>query len=432
MRSLPFPFAVLPCVALAAPAFSGPLPTTSDTPPAPVKSCTAERSPDARDPDPRTADRRRVLHLAGGGVLRGRSKWTGEAWSVRTDGAWTRVPADDVVRTRIERELLDEAARLGADIEVDDHGRRVMYADWLANEGLLAEALDALDVVLRAEPDHAAALGLIERRTFPVPRARGREMDDELYRELVLAGGHARPVEREVILRLIERSVRGATLRATFEHELTALGPQRRDFAALAHRRLLPGENTRELLRRCALDGSGRVRAASARTLAANDAPELALPLIRALDSQSPAVRTNAAESLGHLGVQAAVPALVGRYSALAQGGGAGSRPPAANLFVGTRFAYVRDFDVEIAQGASIADPDVATQTVGAVLDVRVGGISGWTTIREARTLRGALERLTGAEPGHAAADWERWLAEHGEVLERPKPPVTGGGGDDE
>lgn len=368
--------------------------------------------------DPNAEDRRRVLHLADGRVLRGRSKLVADHWSVRIDGKWSEFPATEVTRSRVERELLAEAAKLARDIEPDDLERRVIYADWLADQGLASEALDELDRVLRADPDHSGALTVIARRAFPLERARDREFTVELYKELILAGGPARPVERELILTLLERSVSKETIAQTFAHELTAFGNTRREFATLAYRRVLVGEQVPELLRRCALDGSTAVRAGAARALAATGEAGMTLPLIRALGSDSPAVRTNSAESLGVLatalgapGTALAAPALVHRYSALAQGGGV-TRPPAAHLLIGKQFAYVSDFDVEIAQGASIADPTVTVGDEGSLLDVRLGGISGWTTVREARALRGSLELVSGEKLGASASAWEAWLAE--------------------
>ena len=369
--------------------------------------------------NPDAEDRRRVLHLADGRVLRGRSKLVGDAWSVRVDGDWIEVPAADVTRRRVERELLAESNKLGRDIDKDDLERRVIYADWMAEQGLTEEALDELDAVLRADPDHSGALTVIDRRTFPLERARGREFSVELYKELVMAGAMARPVERELILKLLERGTGLETMAPTFAHELTALGNKRREFATLAYRRALVGEEVPELLRRCALDGSTAVRAGAARALAATGEPGMAVPLINALGSTSPAVRTNSAESLGVLAAQLgapgtalAMPALVHRYNALAQGGGV-TRPPAAHIFIGKQFAYVGDFDVEIAQGASIADPQVMVGTEGIVLDVRLGGISGWTTVREARALRGSMELVSGEKLGASAEAWTAWLAEH-------------------
>lgn len=352
---------------------------------------------------------------------------------MRVDGAWIDVPAADVTRQRVERELLAEANKLARDIEKDDLERRVIYADWMAGQGLTAESLDELDRVLRADPDHRGALTVIDRRTFPLERARGREFSVELYKELVMAGAMARPVERELILKLLERSVGRETLAPTFAHELTALGNRRREFATLAYRRALVGEEVPELLRRCALDGSTAVRAGAALALAANGEPGVAVPLINALGSTSPAVRTNSAESLGVLGamlgprgVGAVLPALVHRYSALAQGGGV-TRPPAAHIYIGRQFAYVGDFDVEIAQGASIADPQVIVGTEGIVLDVRLGGISGWTTVREARALRTSMEQLSGEKLGASAEAWTAWLTEHESELEIPTAPATRG-----
>lgn len=360
--------------------------------------------------DPRLEDCRRVLHLVNGGVLRGRSVWTGDAWSVRLDGQWTSVPADSVDRVRVERELLAEAKRLEKDLGRDDDERRVAYADWLAGSGLTKEALDQLDRVLRSHPDHTGALAVINRRAFPLERAEGRAFDKQLYTELVLAGGLARPVDRELILALLVKSVGRETVGQTFEHELTAFGNSRREFATLAYRRVLVGEQIAELLRRCALDGSTAVRAGAARALATVGEPGLAVPLINALGSESPAVRTNSAEALGVMGAKSALPALVHRYSALQSGGGV-TRPPAAHIFIGKQFAYVGDFDVEIAQGAAIADPTVMVGNEGTLLDVRLGGVSGWTTVREARALRTSLERLSGEKLGASAEAWTDWLA---------------------
>ena len=42
-----------------------------------------------------------------------------------------------------------------------------------------------------------------------------------------------------------------------------------------------------------------------------------------------------------------------------------------ANVFVASQIAYVRDFDIEIAQDAAIADPVVGTFQDGIALDVR-------------------------------------------------------------
>ena len=94
--------------------------------------------------------------------------------------------------------------------------------------------------------------------------------------------------------------------------------------------------------------------------------------------------------------------------------GGGGGRAPAANIFVGSQMAFVQDFDVEVANGAAVADPQVNVLTEGSVLDVRVQGISVHSTRVECQRLRGALGRLTGARPGDTNTAWLDWWQQSG------------------
>jgi hypothetical protein len=125
-----------------------------------------------------------------------------------------------------------------------------------------------------------------------------------------------------------------------------------------------------------------------------------------------------AAEALGHMGYPAAVPALVAALPVVrarpAQGGGGSARGPAGHVHVGSQVAYVRDYDVEIAQGASIADPIVDVVTSGVVLDGRSMGVTTYTFVTHERVIARSLSRLTGEDAGDSPRAWERWWAEHG------------------
>ncbi|MFQ5505064.1 MAG: hypothetical protein ACE5F1_09750 [Planctomycetota bacterium] len=89
-------------------------------------------------------------------------------------------------------------------------------------------------------------------------------------------------------------------------------------------------------------------------------------------------------EILGDLRSPKALPALyrmkskVPELRAKLRRGSAGSGATRANISVVTQTSYIRDFDVEIAQAAAIADPVVDVIQSGVVLDVTVAGIS-WT-----------------------------------------------------
>jgi hypothetical protein len=60
-----------------------------------------------------------------------------------------------------------------------------------------------------------------------------------------------------------------------------------------------------------------------------------------------------------------------------------------------------------VALAAVIADPQVSVITEGTVLHVRVFG----ETV--AGAMRGALQDLTGADPGPSAREWRAWMREN-------------------
>jgi hypothetical protein len=346
---------------------------------------------------------------------------------VRRDGHWVAVDGRAVEFWRDEAEALEQARRLSENLGPKDHGRRVEYADWLAREGLVEEAEQELERVLHLEPDFSAALELLATGPFPRPSGGNPEAEPEACARRLIAGGtSAGPVLREHLIQSLgelRATQRGqVVLRASLRRELLSPRVLQRTFAAHALRRLLPGEELFELMRRCVLDVSEPVRNEASRALTATGEPGIVIPLVKALGSDSRAVRTNAAESLGQVGFDSAVPALVSHFANLPQGSGGGVAKTTAHIYVGTHFAYVGDFDLEIAQGASIADPIVFQGQEAKILDARLAGISGTTYATEYRSVYTALKQLTGANPGSSPSDWKRWLEENAQRFE-PRAP---------
>jgi len=151
---------------------------------------------------------------------------------------------------------------------------------------------------------------------------------------------------------------------------------------------------------------------------------------VRALGSDYASVRENAAEALGAMAYPVAVEPLVARLGAISSSGRAAGayRSPGAVLFAGRQVAYIQDFDVEIANASSIADPQVNVLQEGAVLDVRVHGTHSESFAVEGRRIRGSLARLTGADPGDSAADWLQWWEQHRDTWLPPRERATGSG----
>jgi hypothetical protein len=132
-------------------------------------------------------------------------------------------------------------------------------------------------------------------------------------------------------------------------------------------------------------------------------------------------LRTAAATSLADMGYRSSLPAVATALAALQSGSGhpGGTR---GHIRVGNQVAYVQDFNVEIAQAASIADPIVGVVEDATQLDVRVGGVSSVRVEVERDAYCAALARLSGQKPHNDAKAWLAWWERERTTAEKPAP----------
>jgi hypothetical protein len=191
----------------------------------------------------------------------------------------------------------------------------------------------------------------------------------------------------------------------------------RRTFACLALRRLFPTGAIGQLTVHAVLDPSVDVRDEAILGLRAAQDPKACGMLVQALANPSSLVRTNAIDAIGRAGyaqgVEPLIQLMITANAAAAAAGGSGGGPVRANLYVGLQTTYVQDFNVQIAQGASIADPIVGVLQSGIVFDVGVGGVSSIPITTELWTAARSLVRLTGARIGADPPAWEKWWKEN-------------------
>ena len=347
----------------------------------------------------------RVVELERGGFLRARTRRLADGrWQWFAEGAWVDLPG--VARATPEHTLLARAADLAREVQ-GEPVRRVFLADWMARQGLDVEALRELDRVLEEDPRQPDALRLLAAPPPALDVYARRGSPAELFQ----AAAQGSPALRELALARLAELESPAALFERLRAGLESGSARTRGAAARGLGRSFPGEALEGLLVRSVLDGSEDVRAQAALALGRAGEPAVILPLVRSLGSAHGAVRANAIAALGRTGYPAAVPPLM-TYLTTVQSGGA-PRAPAANIFVGRQVAFVQDFDVEVASGAAVADPQVGVLTEGSVLDVRVQGVTVQTAAVEGRHLRTALGRLTGASPGSTNSAWLRWWDEH-------------------
>ncbi len=370
-------------------------------------------------------DRKRLLTLADGTVLRARSRTQDGFWQQRVGRDWLPL-ATQVVAHRLEREALAEAQRLEQSIKRNDHAQRAELARWLAEQGLHPEAISQLDRILRLEPDHKGALRVVTGTPLALKLSPEAQRDLGLrLKSVVKTGAGGSRATREVAVHELRKLSERVNVRRLVEVELVVPQHRRREFAAFAARRLFPGEMRNELATRSILDGWEGVRQEA--SFALRDAEDVSVigSALRALGSNHVNVRANAAASLGAMGYEAAVQPLMNHLAAATVSSGAPSGTR-ANLWVGLQLAYVMDYNVEIAQGASIADPIIGVLSSGVIFDVRT--TVQMSRVVELRTVMGSLRKLTGQDIADSAKKWQAWWDEHGsewQALDRAKAYMT-------
>jgi hypothetical protein len=186
-------------------------------------------------------------------------------------------------------------------------------------------------------------------------------------------------------------------------------------FAAGELGRLKDRRALKPLVARALADPDAAVRAACVDAAKAFGDPGLLAPFARAFTTAgSPEVRAAAAEAMGRAGNLKGVQILV--YSLEAHGGG-----PRSYIYTANQLSFIQDFDVEVAQTAFIADPQVGILQDGATLDVRVVSSEWYSTRVERHAIYGALRSLAGADLGEDPAAWKKWAKDNREKLAAPK-----------
>jgi len=150
-------------------------------------------------------------------------------------------------------------------------------------------------------------------------------------------------------------------------------------------------------------DPVGEVRAESLKTLKEGGFPEACDLVLEGLTSERTPVRLCALDAL------AAFPSREAVHALLATAESSSPCLPRVNIFIGTHTAYVRDFDVEVAQMMEIGDPVVSTVMEGIVLDVRVIRLEERIIQTQRSAAWRSLSRIAGKDLGRDVAVWRKW-----------------------
>jgi hypothetical protein len=375
------------------------------------------------------AEERRILSLSDGRKLRAVARHRADAWEVRDGNLWLVLPDGLVASAESEREVLGRMRELAERVPPGDLARKCALAEWMVQQGLLVEALNTLDQILQADPEQAAARALIARAEIPVAFPRAAEdptlAPKERIDALVRFGAQSRPAVRELVAARLAALGETALLQEALEHDSHSGVLTRRSFAVFALRRLCPGRCMNALLACATFDPSADVRNEAALGLRLVESPRRVVPLVHVLAREEPSARIHAVEALGAIGDQAALEPLLMHLARMAPAAGSGGGAPRSHIFVGNQVGYLRDFDVQIAQGSSIADPIPDVVGEGTQLDVRVVGIGveSVTPAAERRAICRALARISGEKLPEDPERWFAWWKQRSEAADTGKTP---------
>ncbi len=347
--------------------------------------------------------------LEDGRVLVGKTRQVGESLLVETLDGEQRIALSSIKRIRTDDDLrlaLDQLAmRSGAgschaQLELARLGR-----DW----GLYDEMWGYLAKVLRSAGDNEVMLrrsadfmGGLEKLVL-ARKWRGRS-DEVKVRQLLFTIKNRIPrVKLATVEELLVRMPQvDGHLRTQARRSLV---PLRRITAIRALARRPATSNARFVFRTAILDKHHDVRKAAMEITReighADEALEYMTPILKDVNGR---FRVRTAEALAELADPRAIPALVQSARHIPPGGST-----RASMAVIEQQSYVRDFDVEVAQGAFIAKPVVDIVQSGMVLDVTVISVLSYR-LEIYRVYRKAIEKIAGDDPGADPKKWPEWL----------------------
>jgi len=371
------------------------------------------------------------LRLDDGRVLVGKIIEKQDIFEVHTRDGIVIVPVTKVVRRFTDAELRQRLAKTRKGMTSTPFAYLRLAID-AHSYGLIPEMWQHLDTTLKKQAGQArkqAASKTVDRRM--------REFMAGLEPEILPARWRSADTATRVSKLLAQIKIAGKPSRTLAVKELLAREPNaetalRREarrnvqrlrrvaaLETLAHRAQGQQDPIRFVLRTTILDPEDDVRAAAARIVREHDQASAAAVdyLAAGLVHDNAKVRIRTAEAFAALGNAAAIEPLVtagpAAGTARASMGSTGTRAHVAFL---NQQAYIRDFDVEVAQASFIADPKVDVLQSGSVLDVNVAGVFEQRVI--VRAYRRALKKLAGDDPGIDPKKWADWHRER--LAEQP------------
>lgn len=160
------------------------------------------------------------------------------------------------------------------------------------------------------------------------------------------------------------------------------------------------------LIRSALLDEKREVRLAAVDSLqrisnASNMSAEK--EMCEAVSDERALVRFAAIDALAHIGGPSGVKTMVNQYRVTYSGG------PRSFIAFMNQLSYIEDYDVQVATGATIADPVIGILQTGQVMDVQPLRITEYMQIVERKHIWGALNKVRNEPQPASLEDFNKW-----------------------
>jgi len=377
-----------------------------------------------------------TVRLKSGEVVEGGVRDLGDRIEVAAKDGPLSIRWRDVDVVLKDKTTLDVYREKRAAVAKDDAKSLFALALWAERSGLPEQRRECLQAVIALDPDHAGARAALAQQKSDgkwlggaeLLAAKGfvgkdgawilKEEADAAARRVEAAKGLLPPEKRaeellanaavgtETAKKFAEDALRGLDADAVRRPALRALRrgePAAREVAARALGKSSDVDVLRPLVAAAVMDRAAAVRVAAVESLKEINDLDVIKPIAKAMWSEIPDVRMNAAQALGSFGGGMSVEWLIRRVMST---GGPG---PRVHFFAGTQQSYISDFDVEIAQASQIGDPVVGVIREGVMLDYRVLSVrEEWTEV-ERRVYYDSLTRATGKDYGEDPVAWKKW-----------------------
>jgi hypothetical protein len=366
-----------------------------------------------------------VVELTDGSRLVGEVRSRKDGLSLLTPMGLQRVANDTVARVEARADLLPRYHEQLTAAGKQPHALASL-AQWCVERGLYPEAFDCVDRALAICPQE------------PVLAEAATRLADQ-----ALLDGAAPSVwpDLEVRERLLARIAGKSSSRATFAKSLLSKAPVEALVPWLVDELQTTSVEVRtgavdllgsvksdaglaKLVRSSLVDPSATVRDHALHAALASGHPDLASAYLEAAKVDDESMRLRAYPALAALRDPRAMPALITALTPKPGPVASHGDPklPRSHIFIGEQRAYVRDFDVQIAQGAVIAKPVIGVLQSGVALEAAVAGVVVISHVERVAVV-GALKQLSGGKDfGADHVAWATWWDAQAGKLPEPSP----------